>query len=303
MDVVCIGQVTLDIIVRGYTEGMIRPGELGLVDDVSLSAGGDAVNEASVLTAMGYNTTLEIALGDDIAGQMILAELKERGLELGKATVECGKTSVLTTVLVDADAERRFLISKNQEQFACLDISGDLDLNARIVTLSSLFMPPFLDVDSVIGLAKRIREAGALLCVDCSVNGLPFDYYGDLWGYVDYFFPNEQEARYFSKEENPESMADYFLSKGIGNVIIKLGDEGCLVKNAKESFFQRAFQVTAVDTTGAGDAFMAGFLAGILDSENLRFCSRMACAAASIMVQHVGTGNAVKSKKQVLELL
>ncbi len=303
MDVICIGQVTLDIIVRGYTEGKIRPGELGFVDDVALSPGGDAVNEASVLAAMGYDTELEVAVGDDREGQMILAELEGRGLELGKAAVERGKASVLTTVLVDEDAERRFLVSKKHEQFASLDLSGELDVNARIVTLGSLFMPPFMDADSVIRLAKRIKEAGALLCADCSVNGLPFDYYKDLWRYVDYFFPNEQEARYFSKEEKPEKMADYFLDKGIENVIIKLGGKGCLVKNAKESFYQKALRVVAVDTTGAGDAFMAGFLAGILDSKNLRFCSQMACAAASIMVQYIGTGDAVKSKKQVLDLL
>ena len=76
---------------------------------------------------------------------------------------------------------------------------------------------------------------------------------------IDYITPNEDEARHFSGKEQPEEMADTFLGYGVKNVIIKLGGKGCLFKNAEERMILPACEIQAVDATGAGDNFVAGF--------------------------------------------
>lgn len=303
MDVICIGQATLDVIVRGGEKEIAGSEEIGLVEDVEIWPGGDALNEASVLAGMGYRAEFVGALGRDMAGRMIASELKRRGIETGRLTMRQGKKTIVTNVLVDSLGERRFLVSRRQDEFAEPERLGELSVEAKVVTFGSLFLPPFLDVPQVLKLAARVKASGAVLCADCTVNGSPFEFYKDLWKYVDFFFPNEQEARFFSKKENVEDMADYFLDQGISNVVIKRGAAGCYVKNREEAFAQGAYVTEALDTTGAGDAFEAGFIAGLLDGQDLHTCSKMACGAASLMVRRIGTGNAVKNKKEVLDLL
>ena len=98
-------------------------------------------------------------------------------------------------------------------------------------------------------------------------------------------------------------MADYFLSCGIKNVVIKAGKQGCFFKNQLESFTVPAFSVKAVDTTGAGDNFASGFITALLEGKNHRECCRFAHAVAAIAVESVGANVGVKSRGQVEEFL
>ena len=98
----------------------------------------------------------------------------------------------------------------------------------------------------------------------------------------------------------PEEQADVFLSWGAKNVVIKLGEDGCLVRNANESFRTPIYKTRCVvDTTGAGDNFVASFLTGVLKGWDLKKCSEFAAAAGSICVEKVGATAAIESLEQV----
>ena len=98
-------------------------------------------------------------------------------------------------------------------------------------------------------------------------------------------------------------MADVFLSYGVRNVVIKLGDRGCFVKNHSECGLIDAFPSEAVDTTGAGDNFAAGFIKGILQGWDIRECARFANAAGALAVRGIGATSGVRSMEQVLEYM
>jgi len=116
---------------------------------------------------------------------------------------------------------------------------------------------------------------------------------------IDYITPNEDEGRYCTGEDGPREMADAFLKRGARNVIIKLGAKGCLFKNRDEEILLPAYDIDAVDATGAGDNFLAGFASEILggksDSEALAFAN--ACGAISTTA--VGAGTALRDIDQV----
>ena len=120
---------------------------------------------------------------------------------------------------------------------------------------------------------------------------------------IDYITPNEDEARYFSGKEEPEDMADVFLGCGVKNVIIKLGGKGCFFKNAEEALRLPAFGITAVDATGAGDNFVAGFASEILRGASHADALGFANACGAICTTAVGAETALKSREQVLELI
>ena len=98
-------------------------------------------------------------------------------------------------------------------------------------------------------------------------------------------------------------MADVFLAHGVKNVIIKLGGAGCFFKNAALSVRLPACPVHAVDATGAGDNFVAGFACEILRGADAESALRFANACGAICAGAVGAGTALKSREQVLALL
>ena len=120
---------------------------------------------------------------------------------------------------------------------------------------------------------------------------------------IDYITPNEDEARYYSGKEEPEEMADVFLAYGVKNVIIKLGGKGCLFKNARGSIRLPACDIRAVDATGAGDNFVAGFVSEILRGASNEDALRFANACGAICTTAVGAGTALQNREQVLRFL
>ena len=121
----------------------------------------------------------------------------------------------------------------------------------------------------------------------------------DILPLIDYIFPNEKEASYYSGislEEDGKTplsdkyrkMADVFRGYGIRNVIIKAGADGCYVSGEEGTFHLPALPVEVVDSTGAGDNFVAGFLSGILRGEGLTACAERGRRQAAICISRMG---------------
>ncbi|HKZ61773.1 MAG TPA: carbohydrate kinase family protein, partial [Nitrososphaera sp.] len=155
-------------------------------------------------------------------------------------------------------------------------------------------------------ILSEAKNAGAITAADVAsdsfsqgrdivFNNLPL---------LDYFLPSYVEAKYLTGETNPARMAKFILKKGCKNVIIKTGVDGCYVANDKISQVVPTFtNVIVRDTTGAGDNFVGGFLAGLIDGYDLLEAARYANAVASISVTGMGGISAVQNKQQVLDLM
>ena len=116
---------------------------------------------------------------------------------------------------------------------------------------------------------------------------------------LDYFLPNLEEAAMLTGLQKPDEIADCLLGYGVKNVVIKLGKEGCLIKNRKERHLIPAYPAKAIDTTGAGDNFTAGFISSVLDGMDLRACGTFANAVAGVSTESVGATEGVKNKAQI----
>ena len=89
----------------------------------------------------------------------------------------------------------------------------------------------------------------------------------------------------------------------MGHVVLKLGREGCLIKSATQRVRLPVFPAQAVDTTGAGDSFAAGFLCALTEGQSLEDCGRFASAVASLVIQAVGANAGLRDRAQVEALL
>ena len=176
----------------------------------------------------------------------------------------------------------------------------------RAVVLGSLFRAPFDDPEVISAVLKAVKSQGILIAADTKLPNFRFLSLADLkevLPLIDYITPNEDEARYYTSKSDPQEMAEVFLSSGVKNVIIKLSAKGCYFQNAERSLRLPPLRVEAVDATGAGDTFLAGFLASLLNGASVQEALLFANACGAICTTKVGAAAALRDRAQVLHFL
>ncbi len=311
IDVVCAGQLVLDCLIRNIDERTALS-RSRRADSVSLHPGGDALNESIVLSRLGLKVATMGFLGEDPAGEVLMKELKASGADVRGIRVSRNLTTPVCAITVEQDGRRSSVNS------AALRLNGSVlsadDLpEMRALSLASCFRAPLDDPKANLALAEKARENGSLVFCDAK---LPIyqiaevSEYAPFFRCVDYFFPNENEAGHYSgidlsdncQHGDFERAGSFFLALGVRNVIIKAGKRGCFFMNEKESMMLPALKTEVIDTTGAGDCFVAGFIRARLDEKTDQECLRFALAAAALAVGSEGATGGISSLHQVEEM-
>ena len=308
IDVVCIGASLLDISTFEIEKEGFFEREPNIVSSISFSAGGDATNQAIVLTRLGHNVKFITKLGEDDVGDALYHKLCKSGVDISLISREPGRLSVANNILVGKEDTRVYITNaydpeSNIAGFCESDIDFSVLEQARVVSIGSLFVHPKLDGDVMKRIFRTVKDAGGITCADVKADnpGCTMDIYRQALPNLDFMFVNEKEAKNLTGLTEVEKMADYFLGLGIGTIIIKLGGKGCYVDNGKGySFYDTPFYVDPVDTTGAGDNFMAGFISGLIRGKTVYECVQFAKATSAICVGSIGASTGVKSMDQVL---
>lgn len=302
-DVICIGMALVDSIIRGFQPEPVSASGY-LAEEGSLNAGGEAVNEAVAAAKLGLRTGILCALGNDAAAEIVLSELRKAGVDT-RLVARAASTPV-TTMFVRKDGTRQSITNQSHRYNFHPEKDPALFAEARAVILGSLFRAPFDDPAVIHAVVSAAKEAGQLVIADTKLPNYRFltlEDVRDSLPLIDCITPNEDEGRFFSGREDPEEMAEVFLTCGVKNVIIKLGGKGCLLKNRETTLRLPAYSIQAVDATGAGDNFAAGFvsekLRGASDVEALRFAS--ACGA--VCTTAAGAGTALRDRNQILRFM
>lgn len=303
-DVVCVGIACADVLIRGVDLSTPFTEESKLANETALGVGGDATNQAIVMSHMGVKVKLLTGLGDDGIAAFITNVLEEAGVDTSSVSRKKDSATALNVVIVDSNGQRNFI---NGGMPDSVNFTPNLEMlkGAKIVSLGSMMIPPFTTVESIKAVMQAAKQNGSIVCADviysptaCTLADL-----GDVLKNVDYIFPNEDEARLLTGQSDLDIMADTFLSYGVKNVIIKIGKDGCFVKNATERMFMPCIGGKGIDTTGAGDNFASGFITALNDGKSLYDCCLMAAATAGVAVQYMGANTGVKSRAQVEKFL
>lgn len=300
--ILCIGLSCVDVLLRGL-EQINEHKEQIPVDNVTLWVGGDAMNEAVILNKLGNSVRLMTGLGDDTVADFIELFAKKDGIDMKPSVRKKGSSTSVAIPIVYKNAERS-IISKGLSDSLSFYMNPDEVKGARIVSLASLFCPPFTDVENTLEIVQRAKAEGAIVCADMMCMDISIcnvETYRKVWPYIDYFFLNEDEARILTGSDELQDMASMILDAGVKNVLIKIGKRGCLAQNKEEKIIVSPYLVNAVDTTGAGDNFAAGFITGLMEKKSLYECCQYANAAASIAVQYDGASTGIKSRQQLYD--
>jgi sugar/nucleoside kinase (ribokinase family) len=162
-----------------------------------------------------------------------------------------------------------------------------------------MFVSPLLDIPAMKRIFKKVKEKpGRTLVVDMTKakNGERLEDVKELLPYIDYILPNADEIALLTGEKDPHTNAKLLIEAGVGCAVIKCGSRGCIVQTKDVCYEIPAYPVkNAIDSTGAGDCFAAGFLWGLHQGLPLEQCGYFACAAASCTVEHMGATDGIAS--------
>ena len=303
--VTCLGILVADVVGRPV-RSMPAPGRLVLVDEMSLHTGGCALNTATALARLGMPVEVIGKVGRDPLGDFVLNAMRERGIGVRGVSRNAMAGTSATMVMVDPDGERRFVHYLGANAHLTLDdVDRALITEATIFHVGGALVLPGLDGEPMAELLAAAREAAVTTVVDTvwDDTGRWMKTLAPCLPHVDYFIPNLAEAQALTGRDAPEAAASALLDRGVGMVVLKMGAAGCLAMSATETVRVPAFDVEVIDATGAGDAFVAGFIAGLLQDWPLTRVARFSNAVGACCVMGVGASGDVRSLPETLTFM
>lgn len=306
-DITVIGAAIIDILAYPVNEDVFSSGSIPM-ETIKMSFGGDALNETLILSKLGKKVQLISKIGDDEAGQRILGMLMENGISTDSITVRQDLSTGINIVLIDSKGERHFLTnpSSSLRKLDLPDIQPFLNDAAEIVSFASMFVSPMMTISKMKELFSYIKMRGKVLAVDLTKakNGEKIQDISELLPYIDFIFPNEEEISLLTGEVSPYKNAEILLDMGVKTAVIKCGEKGCVIGDKNGIRTIPAVPVKkCVDTTGAGDTFVSGFLWALSEGYDVTKCAQFACAAASCAVESIGATSDILSFQEVIRRL
>lgn len=300
-EVLIIGAAITDLLLRPVSKEVFDVDSYP-VDGMPMTIGGDAANEATIITRLGHKVCLLSCVGQDAAGAFVLEHFRNNGIETDYIKRRKDRTTSINVGLVTADGERTFITNRQGTlwKFCYEDLELSAFGQAKVLSFASLFNHPLFDQESLIKLFLLAKTEGMTIFADMVKPrlGETLEDIREALSYVDFFFPNYGEASQMTGKNDPEEIAAVFLDCGVKNVVIKTGKQGCLIKNRLETIKIPAYSgANCIDTTGAGDNFASGFISAFLEGKSLRDCGRFANAVASLSVEHMGATAGVKDRE------
>ena len=295
MKILCVGQLVADIIAAGVDYENLGS-DTELVDDISIQNGGDCMNTAISLSRLGCEVVLCGKVGADLLGDFLTQKLCANGIDTRGLSVDHEVSTSSVVALVNHEGQRVFLYNGgSNEKLTADDVDPGLLTECGHLHIGGTYLLPGLDGAGAARLLKNAQMQGKTTSMDVTwdTSGRWFSVIEPCLPFLNLFMPSESEASKITNHTSPEEMAKFLLANGVETAIIKLGEKGAYIENAAGGFCQPAYSVPVVDTTGAGDAFVAGFLSRYTAGADLRECARIATGAAAHCIGAIGATTGV----------
>ena len=286
MKVATVGVHVLDTHVIGI-ESIPEGSDGQLVETIRMSPAGTAGGTAVVLSRLGAAVSSYGAIGTDPAGDVLLALLEREGVDTHGLVRKDDRQTSASVIPVRPNGER--------PAWHCIGANGALTLD-DVPTFGGfefvhLGGPELLGGEAAGRLLHSARNLGATTSLDLLAPGDPdlLDWISDALPYTDHLLPDDEQVLGLTGASSVEAGARELVSRGVGCVAVTRGAQGALVVTAMDVVEVPAYRVEAVDTTGCGDAFSAGFLRGLSLGGDVGAAARLGCATAAQVAQGLGT--------------
>ncbi|NUQ61801.1 MAG: carbohydrate kinase family protein [Pirellulales bacterium] len=305
MDCLCAGILFADYICAPIPR-LPNPGELVPTERIQLAMGGCAANAGLDLAKVGYRVGVAGCVGQDAFGQFIIDTLAAGGVNVS-GIHKVGNAGTASTMVVNVKGQdRRFISTPGaSNHFSIEHIPAEWVRQAKVFYVGGYLMMPKLETDAMVGLFRTARAAGVKTVLDVVLFG--GDHYWNALKKIlpetDVFLPNDDEAAVITGVRDPVEQAERFRSVGAHTVVITQGDRGTVLISDKTRLRAGVYPTEYVGGTGAGDAFDAGYIAGLLRGEDPAGCLRWGSALGASCVRAVGATEAVFNRAEAEEFM
>jgi sugar/nucleoside kinase (ribokinase family) len=302
--VLCAGILVGDLFVPPLPR-LPAAGELLVTDDFLMGAGGCAANVAVVLSKLGVSSRVMGKVGRDSFGDFVISALAGFGIDVSFVGRSETMGTAKTVIVPVAGDDRRYIhtVGANAD-LTGQDFGSEAMSGIDVVYLGGYLVLPGLRPGAVVEFLNAAHRAGARTLLDVVLPGDTDASMEDLRSIlpsVDFFLPNDDEARQLTGEHDPERQAACFNEAGAATVVITMGSEGLLVRTATNTHLLTAPSVEVIDGSGAGDAFSAGLIVGILEGWPLERSLLFASEAGALACTALGCSAGIPDRQQVFE--
>lgn len=300
LDLVVLGDANPDLVLRGGDLTPVFGQQEHLVEEGTLTIGGSGAIMSCAAARLGLRVGFVGVVGQDPFGRFMREELDSRGVDVRGVVEDPHRPTGITVVLSRGDDRALLTAPGTVGDLRRSLVDPDLLRSARHIHVSSFFLQRALRAD-LPALFDEVRAAGVTTSID--PNWDPEQRWnGGLLGLLsetDLFLPNSAEARAITGIDDIDVAAESLAGRG-GTVAIKFGDGGGMVVRGEEAIRVPGIQVEVVDTTGAGDTFDAGYLAGHLAGWPMQRCMALANVCGGLSTRAAGGVAAQPSMEEAM---
>lgn len=303
MRITVIGDLLYDHFI--WAERLPRLGETVTGFKTGFYAGGKGGNQAVQAARLGAEVYMIGKVGKDDRGRFLIDSAKKEGIHTDYIFEDPNEDTGTCTVDIDRQGNNMIIVAPLANEKITVQ---DVQRAKGLIESSDILLSQLQVNEEAITQALKIAKAAGVTTVlnPAPAREMPAEYYT----LADYLTPNETEAEFFTgcyQSEVPidqwkQQVAEAFRSKGAKNLIVTLGAAGCLYSGTEGTFEVPPYQVKAVDTTAAGDAFNAAFCVGLASGKTVSEALRQANAAGALTASAYGSLPSMPTKEAV-ELL
>ena len=294
LDAVVLGGAAMDLVAR--VEVLPPKDGLAVARTYTRFPGGSAANVAVGIARLGHRVGFAGKMGDDEDGRLLIRAFEDEGVDTRAIITETGRPTATCFIGLDAQGDRIIFVLPGA---SLVETVSELD-RAYVSRGRVLFVgPAYTEVATAAVSAAHDRGATTFYAP------------GGAWGpdglagiqpvleLADVLIVSHTEATALTGQSSPEEALQTLSGMGLPVVVVTLGQQGALVSAGAGTTVVPALSVTgARDTTGAGDAFAAGLVAGYLEGLDWEASARLGSAAAALKIQHLGARSGLPTREQ-----
>ena len=309
-NIIVVGSLNADLVVRAPR--FPQPGETISGEDLKIIPGGKGANQSVAAARQGASVAMVGRVGRDSFGPELINNLKQNGVDTAYVQIDSQAATGTATIIVDANGQNSIVLSpggNGRVRAADLDQVPFSDYKLLLLQLE-------IPVEPVLAATQHAKEHGLWVMLNpAPARALP----EKLFSLPDFIVPNEGELSLLTNQPvhdlpSAEKAAKVLIALGAQTVIVTLGPNGALIVNKSLTKHIPPFRVDVVDTTAAGDAFIGGFAARLLESDGalaslsaqeqaLQDAVRYGCACGALAATKFGAQPSMPTKQEVEEFI
>ncbi|MCB0070802.1 MAG: sugar kinase [Caldilineaceae bacterium] len=289
--VASLGIHIVDILGRPVTA--IPPGQnVDILEEIRITVAGTAAGTSIDMAKLGLDVMAMGALGKDELGNFVVNTMQSYGIDTARLRRKDGVQTSATMLPIRPNGDRPALhVPGANGELTWEDLDLDAIAQADFLHMGGTSLMPKFDGEPTVRVLRYAKEHGVTTTFDLVAIDRPdlLELIEPCLPYIDYFMPGLDEARMMCKLDARQDVINFFLDRGAGHTVFKMGAQGSSIASREGEIRLPALEVPVVDSTGCGDAYCAGFIAGLGMGWSVEEAGRLGTAAAGLVITGLGS--------------